>query len=54
MAVLFVMRYVVAPQSATPRQPPAKIASLANLLFSHIFLVGIPIALVISRGEQLG
>jgi hypothetical protein len=49
MAVFFFMRYVVVALSATPRQPPAKVASLANLIFSHIFFVGIPIAMVISR-----
>lgn len=49
MAVFFFMRYVVVQLSATPRQPPAKVASLANLIFSHIFFVGITIALVISR-----
>ena len=52
MAVFFVMRYVVVPLSATPRQPPAKVSSLANLVFSHIFFVGIPIALVIRRAEK--
>ncbi|HEY1731623.1 MAG TPA: hypothetical protein VGG15_07730 [Terriglobales bacterium] len=46
------MRYIVVALSATPRQPPAKLSSLANLVFSHIFLVGIPIAVMISRGEQ--
>lgn len=49
LAVFFFMRYVVVPLSSTPRQPPAKVSSLANLIFSHIFFVGIPIALVISR-----
>ena len=28
------------------------IASLANLIFSHIFFVGIPIAMVISRAAK--
>lgn len=53
MAVFFFMRYVVVPLSSTPRQPPARVSSLANLVFSHIFFVGIPIALVIRRGEKL-
>jgi hypothetical protein len=52
MAVFFVMRYVVVPLSAAPKQPPARIASLANLIFSHIFFVGIPIVMVISRAAK--
>jgi hypothetical protein len=49
MGVFLFMHYVVVPLSAAPKQPPARIASLANLIFSHIFFVGIPIAMVISR-----
>jgi hypothetical protein len=49
MGVFLFMHYVVVPLSAAPKQPPAKISSLANLVFSHIFFVGIPIAMVISR-----
>ncbi len=49
IGVFLFMHYVVVPLSAAPKQPPAKVASLANLIFSHIFFVGIPIAMVISR-----
>ena len=49
LAVFFFMRYVVVPLSAAPKQPPATAAWLANLVFSHVFFVGIPIALITSR-----
>jgi uncharacterized membrane protein YagU involved in acid resistance len=51
-AVFLFMRYVVVALSSTPRQPPASVASLANLIFSHLFFVGIPIALMTSRASQ--
>ena len=49
LGVFLFMHYLVVPLSAAPKQPPAMIASLANLVFSHIFFVGIPIAMVVSR-----
>jgi len=45
--VVFVfMHYLVVPFSATPKQPPLRMPALANLLFSHVFFVGIPIAMI--------
>jgi hypothetical protein len=52
IGVFLFMHFVVVPLSATPRQPPAKASSLANLIFSHIFFVGIPIALIVSRAVR--
>lgn len=52
VGVFLFMHYLVVPLCAAPKQPPARIASLANLIFSHIFFVGIPIALVISRAGK--
>ncbi len=52
VGVFLFMHYVVVPLSAAPKQPPARIASLVNLIFSHIFFVGIPIALVIGRADE--
>ena len=49
LGVFLFMHYLVVPLSAAPKQHPATIASLANLVFSHIFFVGIPIAMVVSR-----
>ncbi len=49
IGVFLFMRYVVVALSATPRQGPTKIAGLVNLIFSHVFFVGIPIAVVVSR-----
>lgn len=49
LGVFVFMHYLVVPLSATPRQPPISMASLLNLIFSHVFFVGIPIALVTSR-----
>jgi uncharacterized membrane protein YagU involved in acid resistance len=56
VGVFLFMHYVVVPLSAAPKQGPSSPAALANLLFSHIFFVGIPIALVtrqlrLSRGS---
>jgi len=56
LGVFVFMHYLVVPMSAAPRQPPLALAPLVNLLFSHIFFVGIPIALVtrwFAAGEQL-
>ena len=49
IAVFLFMHYLVVPLSAAPRQSPLSARALANLLFSHIFFVGIPIALVTRR-----
>jgi hypothetical protein len=49
LGVFLVMHYVVVPLSAAPKQHAAHAAALANLIFSHIFFVGIPIALLHSR-----
>jgi hypothetical protein len=47
--VFLFMHYVVVPLSAAPKQHPASASALANLIFSHIFFVGIPIAFVTRR-----
>jgi hypothetical protein len=52
LGVFLFMHYVVVPLSAAPKQPPARISALANLIFSHIFFVGIPIALVVGRAAN--
>ena len=44
--VFLFMRYVVVSLSATPHQPPSKVSAILNLIFSHVFFVGIPIALI--------
>lgn len=49
LGVFVVMHYVVVPLSAAPKQYNASAADLANLIFSHIFFVGIPIAIVTRR-----
>jgi len=49
IGVFAFMHYLVVPLSAAPRQPPLRVSSLLNLIFSHIFFVGIPIVLVTSR-----
>lgn len=51
LAVFLFMHYLVVPMSAAPKQPPATAASLANLIFSHVFFVGIPIALITRRAD---
>jgi hypothetical protein len=52
MGVFFVMRYVVVPLSAAPKQPPAKPAAIVNLILSHIFFVGIPLAWVTGKSAR--
>jgi len=49
VGVFVFMHYVVVPLSAAPKQPPLSPAGLTNLLFSHIFFVGLPIALVTKK-----
>lgn len=49
MAVFLFMHYLVVPMSATPKQGSATAADYLNLISSHIFFVGIPIALIIGR-----
>jgi hypothetical protein len=53
LGVFLVMHYAVVPLSAAPKQHPASAAALANLIFSHIFFVGIPIALVTGRATKM-
>ena len=48
IGVFLCMHYLVVPLSAAPKQRPLSAGPLANLLFSHIFLVGIPIAFMTS------
>jgi hypothetical protein len=52
IGVFIFMHYLVVPLSAAPKQQPLSAGSLANLLFSHIFVVGIPIAVVTSRAPH--
>ncbi len=47
------MQYVVVPLSATPKGRGLTLPALVNLLISHIFFVGIPITLVVSRAGDL-
>jgi hypothetical protein len=53
MGVFLFMHYVVVPLSRTPKQAPATAADLANLIFSHVFFVGIPIAWITSRARSV-
>ncbi len=43
------MHYLIVPLSAAPKQPPASLISLLNLVISHTIFVGLPIALIASR-----
>ena len=52
IGVFLFMHYLVVPLSAAPKQPPTPLAPLINLIFSHVFFVGIPIALITRRGNQ--
>jgi hypothetical protein len=52
VGVFVFMHYLVVPLSAAPKQHPLTAGALLNLIFSHIFFVGIPIALVTSRSAQ--
>jgi hypothetical protein len=53
LGVFLFMHYVVVPLSRTPKQSPATVADLANLIFSHIFFVGIPISWITSRARNV-
>jgi hypothetical protein len=53
LGVFIVMHYLVVPLSAAPKQHPSSAANLANLVFSHIFFVGIPIAIVTRRAATV-
>jgi hypothetical protein len=48
LIVYSVMRFIILPLSLVRMQPFAFNIGFANLIFAHIFLVGIPIALVAS------
>ena len=52
IAVFLFMHYLVVPLSATPKQGSTTAADYLNLIFSHVFFVGIPIAMVVSRGTH--
>lgn len=49
LGVFAVMNDVVVPLSAAPRQPAMKTDELLNQLFSHLFFVGLPIAVITGR-----
>jgi uncharacterized membrane protein YagU involved in acid resistance len=54
LAVYFVMHYIVVPLSAVPRRTvPVTTVELLDLLFAHLFLVGLPIALFARRSVRL-
>ena len=52
IAVFLFMHYLVVPLSATPKPGSTSAADYVNLIFSHVFFVGIPIAMVVSRGTH--
>ncbi len=52
IGVFLFMHYLVVPLSAAPRQPPIERFALLNLIFSHVFFVGIPIAIVTARAAR--
>jgi hypothetical protein len=49
IVVLIVMNRIIVPMSLVRRAPFALDAGFVNLVFAHIFFVGIPIAFVASR-----
>lgn len=54
ICVYVVMHYVVVPLSAiTPRTVPVTTLELIDQLFSHMFFVGLPIALVAERSAHI-
>jgi uncharacterized membrane protein YagU involved in acid resistance len=53
LCVYLVMHYIVVPLSAVaPRKSPMSGLELADQLFSHMFFVGLPIALVARRSAR--
>jgi uncharacterized membrane protein YagU involved in acid resistance len=54
IAVFLFMHYLVVPLSAAPKQPPDSAAALLNLVCSHVFFVGIPIAIVTGKSAKRG
>jgi len=53
LCVYLVMHYIVVPLSAVaPRKSPMSGLELADQLFSHLFFVGLPIALVARRSAR--
>ena len=50
LGVFFFMHYLVVPMSRAPKQGPASIASLANLIFSHVFFIGLAMAGILAGG----
>ena len=52
IAVFLFMHYLVVPLSATPKQGTATTADYLNLIFSHVFFVGIPIAFITGRSVR--
>jgi len=54
LIVYFVMHYIVVPLSAVPRRTvPVTTVELLDLVFAHMFLVGLPIALLARRSARL-
>jgi len=53
ICVYLVMHYVVRPLSAVPpRTVPVTHIELANLLFAHLFFVGLPVALMARKSAR--
>jgi hypothetical protein len=52
LAVFFVMHYVVVPSSAVPSRSQTGLADYISLVISHVFFVGLPIAIVTSRASN--
>jgi hypothetical protein len=54
VAVYLVMHYIVVPLSAVPRRTvPVTTVELLDLLFAHIFLIGLPIALFARHSARI-
>lgn len=53
LGVFFFMHYGVVPLSRAPKQGPASIASLANLIFSHVFFMGLTMAGVLAGRQRI-
>jgi hypothetical protein len=52
LAVFFIMHYIVVPLSAVPGHSATGLADYLSLIISHIFFVGLPIAIVTSRASN--